>query len=72
MQPLGDMAFDHVITWQIKNVMSQLSRRLQSPHLFGKHMRIKWYHSCMSRDLICVFYNIPICSSYMSRVLRRL
>ena len=29
MQTLGDMAFDHVITWQIKNIISQLLQSLQ-------------------------------------------
>ena len=28
IQPLGDMAFDHVITWYIKNIISQ--QRLQT------------------------------------------
>ena len=27
-QPTGDMTFDQVIKWPIKNVISQLSRRL--------------------------------------------
>ena len=35
MQPLGNMTFDQVITWQIKNVISQLLQRLQSPNLVG-------------------------------------
>ena len=60
MQPLGDMAFDHVTTWQIKNVISQL---LQSLHLVGRHMRINWYHCYISRDLLYVIYYIPICHS---------
>ena len=62
MQPLGDMAFDHVITWQIKNILSQLLRRFQSPNLIETHMRIKWYHCYMSRDLYVIYY-IPICHS---------
>ena len=61
MQSLGGMAFDHVITWQIKNIISQLLRRLQSPDLIGTHMTIKWYHCYMSRDLLYVIYYIPIC-----------
>ena len=61
MQSLGGMAFDHVITWQIKNIISQLLRRLQSPNLIGTHMTIKWYHCYMSRDLLYVIYFIPIC-----------
>ena len=35
MQPLGNMTFDQVITWQIKNVISQLLQRLQSSNLVG-------------------------------------
>ena len=38
MQPLGDKAFDHVTTCEIKNIISQLLQRL---HLVGTHMRIK-------------------------------
>ena len=30
MQPLGPMDFDHVITWYIKNIISQLLQRLQT------------------------------------------
>ena len=63
MQLLGDMAFDNVITWQIKNFISQLLQRLKSPNLVGTHMRIKWYHCYMSRDLLYVIYYIPICHS---------
>ena len=63
MQPLGDMAFDHVITWQIENIISQLLHRLQSLNLVGTHMRVKWYHCYMSRDLFCVIYYIPISQS---------
>ena len=32
--------------------MSQLSRKLQPPNLVEIHMRIKWYRSYMSRDLL--------------------
>ena len=60
------MAFDHVIAWQIKNVISQYSQRLQPPNLVGTHMPIKWYHCYMSRDLLYVIYYIPLCHSYMS------
>ena len=63
MQPLGDMAFDHVITRQIKNIMSQLLQRLQSPNLVGTHMIVIWYHCYMSRDLLYFIYYIPICHS---------
>ena len=56
MQPLGDMTFDHVIAWQIKNIISQLLQRLQSPNLV-------WYHCFMSRDLLYFNYYIPICHS---------
>ena len=41
MQPLGDVTFDHVITWQIKNIISQLLERQQSPDLVGTHTRTK-------------------------------
>ena len=41
MQLLGDMAFDQVITCQIKNIISQLLQGLQSPNMVGTHMRIK-------------------------------
>ena len=41
MQPLGDVTFDHVITWQIKNITSQLLQRLQSPDSVGTHVRTK-------------------------------
>ena len=69
MQPLGDMTFDHVITWQIKNIISQLLQRLQSPNLVGTHMRAKWYHCYMSRDLLYVIYYIPLCHSYVIYVM---
>lgn len=65
MQPLGGMAFDHVITWQIKNVISKILRRLQSRNLVGIHMRIKWYHY-VPRFRLHMIYYIPICHSYMS------
>ena len=45
------MAFDHMITWQIKNI-SQLLQELQSSNLVGTDMGIKWYHDYMSRDLL--------------------
>ena len=61
MQLLGNMAFDHVTTWQIKKIVSQL---LQKLHLVGIHMRIKWYHCYMSRDLLYVIYYVAICHSY--------
>ena len=67
MQPLGDMVFDHVITCQIKNIISQLLQRLQSLNMVGTHMRIKWYHCYMS---LYVIYYIPICHSYMSYMSR--
>ena len=70
MQTLGDMAFNHVITWQIKNIISQLLQRLRSPNLVGTHMRTKWYHYYMSRDLLHVIYYIPKCHSYMSYISR--
>ena len=57
------MAFDHVITWQIKNIISQLLQRLQPPSLVGTHTRIKWYHCYMSGYLLYVIYYIPICHS---------
>ena len=63
MQLLGDMAFDQVITCQIKNIISQLLQGLQSPNMVGTHMRIKWYHCYMSRDLLYVIYYISICHS---------
>ena len=56
MQPLGDMTFDHVNTWQIKNIISQLLQRLQSPNFVGTHMKGKWYHCHMSRDLLYFNY----------------
>ena len=55
MQPFGDITFDHVITWQVKNIISQLLQMLQSPNLVGTHMRTKWYHCYMSRDFIYSF-----------------
>ena len=58
MQPLSDMAFDHAITSQTKNIISQLLHRLQLPNLVGTHMRIKWYHCYMPRDLLYVIYYI--------------
>ena len=64
MQTLGEMAFDHVITWQIKNFISQFLQRLQSPNLVGTHMRTKWYHCYMSRYLLHVIYYIRKCNSY--------
>ena len=60
MQPLGDVTFDHVITWQIKNIISQLLERQQSPDLVGTHMRTKWYHYYMSQGLLYVIYYIPL------------
>ena len=63
MQPLGDIAFDHMIMWQIKNILLQLLQRLQSPNLVGTYMRIKWYHCYMSQDLLYVIYYILICPS---------
>ena len=70
MQTLGDMAFDHVITWQIKNIISQLLQRLQSPNLVGTHMRTKWYHCYMSQDLLHVIHYFSKCNSYMSYMSR--
>ena len=63
MQLLGDMTFDHVNTWQIKNIISQLLQRLQSPNFVGTHMKVKWYHCHMSRDLLYFNYYFPICHS---------
>ena len=70
MQTLGDMAFDNVITWQIKNLTSQFLQRLQSSNLVGTHMRMKWYRCYMSRDLLHVIYYIPKCTSYVSYMSR--
>ena len=66
MQPLGDVTFDHVITWQIENIISQLLERQQSPDLVGTHMRTKWYHYYMSQGLLYVIYYIPLRHSFMS------
>ena len=68
MQPVGDITFDHVITWQIENIISQLLQRLQSRDLVGTHMRTKWYRCYMSRDLLYVIYYIILylCHSFMS------
>ena len=66
MQPLGDMTYDHVITWENKSIISQLLQRLKSSNLVGTHMRTKWYHCYMSRDLLYVIYYIPFCHSYTS------
>ena len=63
MQPLGDMTFDHVITWHFKIIISQLLRRLQSPNLVGTQMRVKWHHCYMPRDLLYFNYYIPKCHS---------
>ena len=53
MQSLGGMTFDHVITWQIKNI-SQLLQRLQSPNLVGTHMRTKCCHYYyVTRFIMC-------------------
>ena len=41
MQTLDDTTFDHVVTWQVKNFILQLSRRLQPPNLVGIYMRTK-------------------------------
>ena len=63
MQRLGDIAFDHVIMWQIENIISQLLQILQSPNLVGtpeNKIRIKWYHCYMPRDLLYVIYSILI------------
>ena len=38
MQPLGDMTFYQMITWQIKNIISQHLQWLQSPKLVGTHV----------------------------------
>ena len=43
---------------------------LQLPNLVGTHMRTKWYHCYMSRDLLHVIYYIPQCNSYMSYISR--
>ena len=66
MQPLGDIAFDHMNMWQIKNIISQVLQMLQSPNLVGTQMRIKCYPCYMSQDLLYVIYCIPICHSYIS------
>ena len=66
MQPLGDVTFDHVITWQIKNIILQLLERQQSPDLVGTHMRTKWYHCYMSQSLLYVIYYITLLHSFMS------
>ena len=57
MEPLGDMTFNHVTKWQIKNIISQLLQRL---HLVGTQVRIKWYHCYMSQDVLYAIYYIPI------------
>ena len=57
--------FDHVIRQQIKNIIAQLSRRLQLLNIMvtniietlpflqvGMHTKIKGCHSFISRDLI--------------------
>ena len=61
MQPLGDMAFDHVITWQIKNIISELLLILKSPNLVGTHLRVKWYRCFVTRFII-----FHLLYSYMS------
>ena len=66
MQPLGDMTYDHVITWENKSITSQFLQGLQSSNLVGTHIRTKWYHCYMSRDLLYVIYYIPFCHSYTS------
>ena len=66
MQLLGDMTFDHVITWQIKNIISQLLQRLQSPDSVGTHVRTKWYHCYMTECLLYVIYYIALRHSFMS------
>ena len=79
-QPTSDITFNEVITWQMKNGISQLSRRLKSPNLEGIHIRMKQYHSYISRELItwshgisktsqCNFqegYNLQTLSEYIS------
>ena len=65
MQPLGDMKFNHVFTWENKNIISQLLQRLQSPNLVEIHMRTKWYHCYMSRDSLYVIDCILFCHSCM-------
>ena len=70
MQPLGDMAFDHVITWQIKNIISELLLILQSPNLVGTHMRVKWYRCFVTRFII--FHLLYSCMSFKAQPPRRL
>ena len=66
MQPLGDMTFDHVITWQIKSIISQFLQRLQLPDSVGTHVRTKWYHCYMKQGLLYVIYYVLLRHSFMS------
>ena len=36
---MGGMTFDHVMTWQIKNIISQILQTLQSRNLVVTHIK---------------------------------
>ena len=46
------MTFDHVIRWEIKNVIVQSSRKLQLLNLVVIHIKMKHYHSYVWRGVI--------------------
>ena len=59
MQPLGDMKFYHVITWQIKNIILQ----------HNIITKLGWNTCYMSRDLLYVIYYIPLRHLYVIHVM---
>ena len=47
-----------MITWSRDKFKKSYSRRLQSPYVMGIHVRLKQYHSYMSRDVILLPPNL--------------
>ena len=60
---MGNMDFDRVIMWQIKNIIAQLLQRLQSSNLVGTHCHKIYFMSFII--FLYVIYYIPICHPYI-------
>ena len=62
IQSAGDSNADHMITWQIKNVIAQLSQRLKSKRqlskVVGVYIRTKHYHPYISRDVVWWYLDV--------------
>ena len=61
MQKLDDVTFDHVMRWQIENIISHLLQRLESPNSVRTHTRRN-----VTRFLVCHLLYSFMSMSYMS------